>query len=86
MVPNPTLSFVTLILGVSTFIIIMLLPALLELKRPKDAGPRIIRNTAFSQYQIRKLRIINVEEDQKFDHALVKKIADAIAFLPNLET
>jgi hypothetical protein len=75
-----------LILGVSTFIFIMLLPALLELKKPKDAGPRMITDDAhFTQPKIRSMPIANVEEEQRFDQILIKKIADAIAVLPNLE-
>jgi len=89
MVPNltPTM-FIMLILGVSTFIFIMLLPALLELKRPKDAGPRaIMENASAIQFQIREsILMVDVEEEQRFDQALVKKIADVIAVLPSLET
>jgi hypothetical protein len=89
MVPNPTLTtFITLILGVLTFIFIMLLPALLELKRPRDAGPRAIMDNAPTiQPQIREKTIlmVNVEEEQGFDQALIKKIADIIAVLPILE-
>jgi len=75
-----------LMLGVSTFIFIMLLPALLELKRHKDAGPRIIADDAhFIQLRIRSMPLVNVEEEQRFDQVLVKRIADIIAVLPNLE-
>lgn len=87
MFPNPTpTTFIMLILGVSTFIFIMLLPALLELKRPKDAGPRMIADdTNFTQPKIRNMPIVNVEEEQGFDQILIKRIADVIAVLPNLE-
>ncbi len=88
MVPNLTpTTFIMLILGVSTFIFIMLLPALLELKRPKDAGPKaIMENTYTIRSPLRETRLImNVEEEQRFDQALVKKIADIIAVLPSLE-
>jgi hypothetical protein len=75
-----------LILGVSTFIFIMLLPALLELKKPRDAGPRMIIDDAhFTQPKITTMLIANVEEEQGFDQVLVKKIADVISVLPNLE-
>ena len=87
MFPNPTpTTFIMLILGVSTFIFIMLLPALLELKKPKDAGPRMIVDDAnFTQPKIRNMPIVNVEEEQGFDRILIKRIADVIAVLPNLE-
>jgi hypothetical protein len=90
MVPNPTLiEFITPILEVSTFIFIMLLPALLELKRPKDAGPRVIMDNAPpSQSQIRKgtFLILDLEQEQRCDQAIIKKIADVIAILPSMET
>jgi len=82
--PNPT-TFIILMFGVSTFIFIMLLPALLELKRPKDAEPRMIADDAnFTQLKT-SMPLVNVEEEQRFDQVLVKKIADIIAVLPNLE-
>jgi len=81
---------VILIFGVSTFIFIMLLPALFELKRPKDAGPRIIMDdiiAARARFQLGQIiSLMNVEEEKLgLDQVLVKKIADIIAFLPNLE-
>jgi len=89
MIPNPTpTTFIILILGVLSFIFVMLLPALLELKKPKDAGPRLIMNDVpVLQPQMREsILIVNVEEDHRLDQTLVKKIADIIAVLPNLET
>jgi len=87
MVPNLTpTTFIMLIFGVSTFIFIMLLPALLELKRPKDAGPRMIMDhSVVVQPDIRSMLMVNVEEERGFDQILVEKIADVIAVLPNLE-
>ena len=91
MIPNPDPTmFIILIFGVSTFIFIMLLPALFELKRPKDAGPRKIMDDiiAVQQFQLGQIiSLMNVEEEEKpgLDQVLVKKIADIIAFLPNLE-
>jgi len=87
MIPSPTpITFVLIILGVSTFIFIMLLPALLELKKPKDAGPRMIMGqTFFRQPEIRNVLIVNIEEEQGFDQMLVEKIANVMVVLPNLE-
>jgi hypothetical protein len=81
MVPNPNPTFILLILGISTFIFIMFLPAFLELKKPKDAGPRMIGDYNFSAI----FPITNLEEKHGFDQALVKKIVDVIGALPNLE-
>jgi len=65
----------------------MLLPALLELKKPKDEGPRIImENVSEVQTQImRMIPIANIENVQKFDSALIRPLAKIIAVLPNLE-
>ena len=83
MVPNPNpMTFVVLILGVSTFILIMLLPAFLELKKPRDAGPRTIMNNIIA---IPQLPTIMEDEKIVLDQALRQKIASIIAFLPNLE-
>lgn len=86
--PTPT-TLIMLCFGVLIFIFIMLLPALLELKKPKDAGPRMMLNdvSVLQQLQIvQKISIANMEEDLGFDQMAVKKIANAIAMLPNLET
>ena len=88
MIPSPTLTtFIMLIFGVSTFIFIMFLPALLELKKHKDAGPRLIMNDApIMQTKMREtVLIVNVEEEHGFDQVLAKKMADVMAVLPNLE-
>ena len=86
--PTPT-TLIMLCFGVLIFIFIMLLPALLELKKPKDAGPRMMLNdvSVLQQLQIvQKISIANMEEDLGFDQTAVKKIANVIAMLPNLET
>jgi hypothetical protein len=81
MVPNP-MTFIVLFLGVSTFILIMLLSAFLELKKPRDAGPRTIMNDIVTVSQLP-----TIMEDEKIvlDQALRQKIASIIAVLPNLE-
>jgi len=90
MISNPTPTTLTmLLLGVSAFILIMLLPAILELKRPRDAGPRIIMDdTVIAQrFQSREIIPLANMEEERFglDQTIIKKIIDIIAFLPNLE-
>jgi len=67
----------------------MLLPALFELKRPKDAGPRIIMDDVIIMQYLSKRRILPLQsiEEEKLglDQAIIKKITDIIAFLQNLE-
>ena len=86
MIQNPTpTTFFVLLVGVSTFILIMLLPSLIELKRPKDAGPRMIMDYAFFALpEVGETIEVGIEE-QKFDLTLVQKLASIIAVLPNIE-
>ena len=87
MIPNLTSIIAILILGTAILILIMLLPALLELKKPKDGGPRLITDT-ISEVQIQIMRMIpiaSIEDEQKFDSALIQLLAKIIAILPSLE-
>jgi hypothetical protein len=86
MIQNPTpTTFFVLLAGVSTFILIMLLPSLVELKRPKDAGPRMIMDyTFFTLPEIGETIEIGIGE-QRFDLTVVQKLASIIAVLPNIE-
>ncbi|MBX5328428.1 hypothetical protein HM003_03630 [Candidatus Bathyarchaeota archaeon A05DMB-5] len=91
MILNQTsITFILLFSGVIIFIIIMLLPALFELKKPKDAGPRIIMNDIIIMQYLPKKKILPLQsmEEEKFglDQAIAKKITEIIAILPNLET
>ncbi|NWG10384.1 hypothetical protein HXY33_01325 [Candidatus Bathyarchaeota archaeon] len=88
MIPNPTMTvFTLLIFGVSASILLMLLPAFYELKKPKDAGPRRFTNeTLLLQPKMAKIMLItNMEEDCRLSKPPLNKILDIVAVLPNLE-
>jgi hypothetical protein len=86
MIPNLTLIIIILAVGTPILILIMLLPALLELKKPKDAGPRLIMdNISEVQFQMRAVFIASMEEEQKFDRALIRMLAKIIEVLPSME-
>ncbi len=88
MVPTPTPhSIIMLFLGVLIFIIFMLLPAIIELKNPKDPGPRIIKDSAVLDDFNMKINSVDddVEKELKFDELIVKKVSEALAILPSLE-
>ena len=87
MIPNLTSIITMLILGTPILILIMLLPVLVELKKPKDAGPRMIMDNV-SEVPISFMRVIplaNIEEEQKFDSTLIQTLAKIIGALPSLE-
>ena len=87
MLPNLALIIAILILGIPILILIMLLPPLLELKKPKDGGPRMIMDS-ISEVQIQIMRMIpiaSIEDEQKFDSALIQPLAKIIEVLPGLD-
>jgi len=87
MFPNLTSIIAILTLGVPLLILFMLLPAILELKKPKDGGPRRIMDN-ISEVQIQIMRttpIVNIENEQRFDSAVIQPLSKIIAVLPNLE-
>ncbi|MCL5949487.1 MAG: hypothetical protein M1490_03305 [Candidatus Bathyarchaeota archaeon] len=64
----------------------MFLPAIIELKKPKDAGPRLITDS-FAQMHLSALKtaLLNIEDELKFDSQLSGKIGNFLRFIPNLE-
>lgn len=87
MIPSLTsTTFAMLVFGVFAFIFIMLLPALLELKKPRDAGPRkILENTIVPLTQTQIIMLEKGEEKIVLDQPVMKKLVDVISILPNLE-
>jgi len=81
--PSP-ITFILLSLGVLTFLILIFLPFILELKKPKNAGPRLILDDIpiLKQLQmVLKVPIVNMEEEFRANH----KTISTIAFLTDLE-
>ena len=87
MIPNLILIIIILVGVAPTLILIMFLPALFELKKPKDAGPRAIVDSIpeVKMLAMHIIPIANIEKDQKFDVPLIQTIAKIIEFLPRLE-
>jgi hypothetical protein len=88
MIPNSTIaSFILLVFGVSAAFIMMLLPALYELKKPRDAGPRIIMDEPIIlQHRMIEATLgANIEEDFRLGQPSLNGILDIIGALTNLE-
>ena len=87
MIPNPTSIITILALGTPILILIMFLPAILELRKPKDGGPRMIMDgIPEAPFQVMAVfPILNIEEEQRFDSSLLGSLAKIIGFLPSLE-
>jgi hypothetical protein len=89
MIPNLT-AIIILIVATPMLIVAVFLPTIIELKKPKDKGPRAIMAEipevkAHIPHRIITLNAISFEEEQKFDRSLVQSIARVIEVLPSLE-
>ena len=72
--------------AIAMIIILFFLPALIELKRPKDAGPRIIiDNPAKITLGLLKIPIIDIEERQRLTYQSIIKNAGFLYDIPNIE-
>ena len=87
MIQNLTSIIAILIVTTPILILIMFLPALLELKKPKDGGPRMIMGAipGVNMRLVRVIPFVNMEDEQKFDRALIQTLARIIEILPSLE-
>lgn len=67
-------------------VVLLFLPAIVELKKPKDAGPRLITDS-FAQMRLSTLKtaLFNIEHELKFDSQLVGRIGNFLCSIPNLE-
>jgi hypothetical protein len=85
MVQSLETLIVTLIVTSVIFVALLFLPAIIELKKPKDAGPRLICDFSQILLSYLKISLLNIEEDLKFDSQFTSKIGVFLRFIPNLE-
>ena len=81
MITDLTSIIAVLTLGIPVLILIILLPTILELKKQKDESSHVTMDN-ISEGQI---QIANIENEQRFDSAIIQPLAKIIAVLPNLE-
>ena len=69
MILNLTSIITVLIVATPILILITFLPAFLELKKPKDGGPRMIMKSIpeVKTRTLHAIHIANIEKEQKFD-------------------
>ncbi|MEM2546444.1 MAG: hypothetical protein QXM37_02300 [Candidatus Bathyarchaeia archaeon] len=74
--------------GVLAFILVMLFPAIIELKKPKDSGPRMIFEEPIyiSNFPFQlSLPSLEADEDIKINPKSVDEMMKALAALPMLD-
>lgn len=87
MVWNLTPDVITAVLGVISIIILALLPALVELKIPRDSGPWIILKaepppTVLNDYF--EIPILDIDDEYPCSE-IIQELTGALSFLPELE-
>jgi hypothetical protein len=87
MIPNLISAILLIVLGIPALIIAVFLPPLLELRRPRDSGPRIIMEDLHVGIvgPLSVATIINIEEEHRFDRSLLPRLLKVIEVLPSLE-
>ena len=80
--------FITIALGTPISLLVMFLPTLIELKKPKDAGPRLI-SAGFSPVMPKSSLPVNtlqdIERNQSIDAKLSALFQNTLGFIPNLD-
>ena len=87
MIQDPNTLIGVLIATTTIIIVLFFLPALIELKKPKDAGPRLLNdNIPKIRISILKVSITDIEEEQKFTYQSTIRTVGSLYALPNLES
>jgi hypothetical protein len=79
--------FAIVVLGTPILLLIMFLPTVLELKKPRDAGPRLIMGNILgvATQVVQIPLLINIEEDHEYNATLIPAIGSILNFLPKLD-
>ena len=86
MIQSLNLLITTSIALASMTTLLMFIPAIIELKKPLDAGPRLIPDSSIQmRLSALKTALFNIEDELKFDSQLLGKIGNFLCFIPNLE-
>ncbi|MCS7124679.1 MAG: hypothetical protein NZ932_04605 [Candidatus Bathyarchaeota archaeon] len=89
--PNPLSTITLLSFGILSFIIFMLMPSIIELKKPKDPGPRVIRDFDYVVLHDLEAKFSSVKDENpadkmsKIENLAIKEVAAVLTFLPSIE-
>jgi hypothetical protein len=87
MLTNLSLVIAILSFGTPLLVLIVFLPAIIELRNPKDCGPRMITsrvpNVGLATGPLNYL--VNIEEDLQFASSVFHPLMKILEFLPDLE-
>jgi hypothetical protein len=79
--------YLMMALGAPMFLLVMLLPTLMELKRPRDAGPRFVMPGLHPEFLLkREKQLADIECHNELEILLVPLVGRVVDFLPDLDT
>ena len=86
-IPNLTAMITILTVTAPVLLLILFLPAIIELKKLKDRGPRMIMAEVpeVTLSLVHVIPIVEIEAEQKVDSSLAPTMVKIISFLPSLE-
>jgi hypothetical protein len=86
MIQNIEILVASLLLTTALSFGLLFLPAIIELKKPKDAGPRLISDSFANMHlDVFRESLINIEDTLEADIQGANKIHDFYSFIQNLE-
>jgi hypothetical protein len=86
MISDMSSVFALFILSAPLLLLIMLLPYVLELKKPRDAGPRFIMDNFSGLPQLTNMApLVDIEEGPQIEAKLGPSILGVLSFLPKLD-
>jgi len=87
MISNIDQTIIILAFCTPILVLIMFLPSLLELKKPKDSGPRLIMENIpeFLVHQSITIELADIEDGQKLESYHISGLRKIIQVLPSLE-
>ena len=87
MISNINQAIIILVFCTPILVLIMFLPSLLELKKPKDSGPRLIMENIpeFLVHESITNGLPDIEDEQKLESYHISGLEKIIQVLPCLE-
>ncbi len=85
---NESLIFAALTLGAPAFLLVMLLPALIELRKPRDLGPRLILSSAMEMEMalgLRNYHILDIEDKYELNFSAIPLLKVILDRMPTME-
>lgn len=74
-------SFILCLIAIAIISVILFMPAFIELKKPKDNGPRQIMGVKLGYYR----PLLYVEDEVTLEKVQASTLTLALTMLPNLE-